>query len=178
MRAEAARVELGEGRLVWWCAHVLSGEVTVTETGSNDPDPRWLAASAWSSWGPAESWPSRGIDYWPRVWAARTLLYVWHDDVSRAVVKGLADSHWRVREMCAKVVALHEIGEGAEECARIVFTDAKPRVRIAALRALAVVGESEHSDSVIAAESASCDSVAGQARETLCVMGERLDRDL
>lgn len=177
-RAEAARAELGQWQLAHWCADVLAGRVTIVNADEGEPDPRWLAASAWVNWGPASSWAERGLDYWPRVWAARTLLHSWHDDASRDVVAGLADAHWRVREMCAKVVARYEIGEAGDACARIVATDANHRARIAALRALAVVGESEHADAVVSSLSDDDDSVARQARMTVNAMEERLDREL
>jgi len=48
--------------------------------------------------------------YWPRVWAARGLLYVWDDDATPAVVRATTDQAWRVREMAAKVIARHGLG--------------------------------------------------------------------
>jgi hypothetical protein len=49
--------------------------------------------------------PAQRNQYWPRVWGARALLYAWTDEAEGAVVAALADEHWRVREMAAKVVA-------------------------------------------------------------------------
>jgi len=40
--------------------------------------------------------------YWPRVWAARGLLYAWSDDAEPAIIRATADEAWRVREMAAK----------------------------------------------------------------------------
>lgn len=81
--------------------------------------------------------------YWPQVWAARALLYVWDPRAATAVVEALADPSWRVREMAAKVCVQREIGEAADHLVALA-TDPAPRVRAAAARALGVVGEGEH----------------------------------
>lgn len=176
-RAEAARLEIGAHVLVRWCGDVLAGRIHLeTSSVEEDPDPRWLAGRQWESWGPPRTWPERGLDYWPRVWAARTLLYVGDEGGQREIIRGLSDTQWRVREMCATVVARHEIGEAGDDCARIVETDAHSRVRIAALRALAVVGESEHAPAVI--ETLDDVEVGARARDTLRAMERRLDRPL
>ncbi|WP_244248136.1 HEAT repeat domain-containing protein [Rathayibacter sp. VKM Ac-2801] len=72
--------------------------------------------------------------YWPELWGARALLYVWDDDAADAVIAGLANSSWRVREMCARVCAERVLG-GQKKLARLT-TDAHPRVRAAGARAL------------------------------------------
>ncbi len=51
--------------------------------------------------------------HWPRVWAARGLLYVWEDRATPAIVRAAADEAWRVREMAAKVIARHQVDDGA-----------------------------------------------------------------
>jgi hypothetical protein len=76
--------------------------------------------------------------YWLRVWAARGLLWAWdrHDPRGvEAVRRGLSDPAWRVREMCAKVVARHAVGDLWEAVAALRH-DEIPRVRSAAHRAL------------------------------------------
>ena len=55
-----------------------------------------------------------GHSYWARAWAARALLYVWQDSATDAVVGALADEHWRVRELAAKVVRLRELADAVD----------------------------------------------------------------
>jgi hypothetical protein len=80
--------------------------------------------------------------YWPRVWAARGLLYVWEDRAAGAITAATLDEHWRVREMAAKVIARHQVGDALDAVARL-REDQVPRVRAAAARAVAriTVGE-------------------------------------
>lgn len=72
--------------------------------------------------------------YWPELWGARALLYVWDDEAADAVTAGLANASWRVREMCARVCAERVLG-GQKKLARLT-TDEYPRVRSAGARAL------------------------------------------
>lgn len=83
--------------------------------------------------------------YWLRVWPLRAMLYAWHPSGASIVVAGLADEHWRVREMAGKVAALRELGATAEACAALLG-DPVPRVRAVAARVIAVVGEAEHAE--------------------------------
>jgi hypothetical protein len=78
--------------------------------------------------------PEQRNQYWRRVWGARGLLYAWTDEAEGAVVAALADEHWRVREMAAKVVAKRGIG-GALDAVTALRGDPVPRVRAAAERA-------------------------------------------
>jgi len=78
--------------------------------------------------------PKRRNQYWRRVWGARGLLYAWTDEAEVAVVAALADEHWRVREMAAKVVAKRGIGAALDPVA-VLRSDPVPRVRAAAERA-------------------------------------------
>ena len=73
--------------------------------------------------------------YWPRVWAARGLLHRWDDRAAAAVIRATNDESWRVREMAAKVIARHTIGEGLDAVVRL-SDDPKPRVRTAAGKAV------------------------------------------
>jgi hypothetical protein len=82
--------------------------------------------------------PEQRNQYWRRVWGARGLLYVWADEAEGAVVAALADEHWRVREMAAKVVAKQGIGVALDPVAAL-RSDPVPRVRAAAERATVVL---------------------------------------
>lgn len=176
VRARAAAEALGPEALARWCAAVLSGAADPLQ--DSDPDPRWLAARAWTSWGDPSTWPDRGLDYWFRVWAARTLLHEWHPVGESAVRSGLADPHWRVREMCAKVVARQGLAAAADACARLADGDASVRVRIAALRGLATAGEHEHGAAVMRCLDDADRSVVAAAERTRTAMEARLDRRL
>ena len=76
--------------------------------------------------------------YWPEVWGARALLHVWDDSAASAVLDGVANQAWRVREMCLKVCAVRKLGDAAGLTHRL--TDENARVRAAAAHALAAVG--------------------------------------
>jgi HEAT repeat protein len=81
--------------------------------------------------------------YWPQVWGARGLRYVWVPDVAPTVVAGLSSEHWRVAEMCVKVAGQRELGEAGDGAARLVRHEL-PRVRESAVRALGGIGDTEH----------------------------------
>ncbi|HEX3590513.1 MAG TPA: HEAT repeat domain-containing protein [Pseudonocardiaceae bacterium] len=76
--------------------------------------------------------------YWPRVWAARGLLHAWDDTATAALIHATADESWRVREMAAKVVARHRIGDALDAVAAL-RDDPVARVRQAAVRAVEIV---------------------------------------
>src|ERR1700712_4575761 len=65
--------------------------------------------------------------YWPELWGARALLYVWDDSAAPSVIAALGNQSWRVREMCAKVCAARAIGT-PRDLARLT-TDQHARVR-------------------------------------------------
>ena len=115
--------------------------------------------------------------YWPRVWAARALRYVWTDAAVPAVLGALGDDAWRVREMAAKVVAAHQIGAAGDRVVPLL-SDPVPRVRAAAARALGTVGEAEHAPALRAAADDPEPAVWRQARAALRSASARLDRDL
>lgn len=78
--------------------------------------------------------------YWPRVWAARGLLHALQDGAGTqaavaAIIHAAGDEAWRVREMAAKVVAAHRIGDALDAMAAL-RGDPVPRVRSAAQRAV------------------------------------------
>jgi HEAT repeat protein len=82
--------------------------------------------------------PRQDQRYFLRVWAARALLYAWDDSARDAVIGALADEHWRVREMAAKVVAKRKLGDALPAVAGL-REDPVPRVRAAAARATVVL---------------------------------------
>lgn len=87
----------------------------------------------------SEAWLARPTSaYWLRVWGARGLLWAYAEPAETAVIDALSDSAWRVREMAAKVVARHLIGEAMPAVAELAH-DPVPRVRAAAARALALL---------------------------------------
>jgi HEAT repeat protein len=73
--------------------------------------------------------------YWLRVWAVRGLLWAWDDAALPELRDALADPSWRVREMAAKVVARHLVGDVVDLVAAL-GDDSVPRVRQAGARAV------------------------------------------
>lgn len=82
-----------------------------------------------------DGWNGGKTGYWPRVWAARGLLHAWDDAATDAIIHATRDDAWRVREMAAKVVARHRVGDALDAVA-VLRGDAVPRVRAAAGRAV------------------------------------------
>lgn len=158
-------------RTVGWCAELLTGSVTADQP--EDPAFTALGQGGYLQ----RILDGESPDYWIRVWAARGFLYVWDDSASAAVVAGLSDGHWRVREMCAKVCRRRGVGEGSDDLARLVV-DEVPRVRLAAILALAELGEAEHAVAVRHATNDAERKVAAAATAALEAMSERLERDL
>jgi HEAT repeat protein len=68
----------------------------------------------------------------------RALLCIWEDSAGTAVLAGLADEAWRVREMAAKVIARRQLGEALAGVAEL-RGDPVVRVRTAAARALTIL---------------------------------------
>ena len=80
--------------------------------------------------------------YWLRVWGARGLLWAWDDMAVDAIGEALDDPAWRVREMAAKVIAKHVVGEHFDAVAAL-REDPIPRVAAATTRAVTVLTERE-----------------------------------
>lgn len=95
--------------------------------GGGEVDPPLLQALGGSS--------ALSCDYWLRVWAMRGLLWAYSERAVPAVLAGLEDEAWRVREMSCKVVARHQLGEAVPRLA-VLQDDPVQRVRTAADRAL------------------------------------------
>lgn len=129
-------------------------------------------------WLPGDGVFDRAVwaDYWVRTWGARGLLHVWDDSATSAVVAGLGDEHWRPAEMCLKVAASHDVA-GAGDGAAALLGHELPRVRAQALRALAVVGDTEHVEPVRARLEDADEQVRRQAERALGRMTARLDVD-
>lgn len=114
-------------------------------------------------------------DSWPRVWGARGLLYVWHDDAAGAVLAGLRDEAWRVAEMCLKVSRVRELPAG-DDAVRLAGHELT-RVRAAAVRALGAAGDVEHVATVEDALDDEAEEVRTAAHRALGAMRTRLDLD-
>jgi HEAT repeat protein len=84
--------------------------------------------------------------YWPEVWGARALLYVWNETAVDAITAGLSNQAWRVREMSARVVGAHVV-DVAEQL-RPMLGDPVARVRSATARALAEVGGAADAEAI------------------------------
>jgi hypothetical protein len=113
-------------------------------------------------------------DYWLRTWGARGLLHVWDDSATDAVVRGLADEHWRPAEMCLKVAARNDVA-GTGDGAAALSDHELPRVRAQAMRALAVTGDSEHLAAVRDHLDDEDPGVRTQAARALAALERRLD---
>jgi|SRR5215469_2182370 len=85
-----------------------------------------------------DSGPKPAYLYWLRVWGARGLLHAYMDQAEQAVIEALADEHWRVREMAAKVISRYRIGAAFEAVAEL-RNDPVLRVRAAADRAVVLL---------------------------------------
>jgi hypothetical protein len=72
---------------------------------------------------------------WFRVWATRGLLWAWDGTSVDALRGALLDDAWRVREMAAKAVARHLVGDLLTDVANL-RQDPVARVRHAAERAV------------------------------------------
>jgi HEAT repeat protein len=80
--------------------------------------------------------------YWFRVWALRGLLWNWDNRATASVRAALSDEAWRVREMAAKVVARHCVGDALPIVVGL-RSDPVPRVRAAADRAVVRITQAQ-----------------------------------
>lgn len=162
----AARI--GRANFVAVCLDLLSGA----------PRERYveeLRALTGHSWNDRDLVFDREVwaDYWVRTWGARGLLHVWEDEATNAIVDGLADDHYRPAEMCLKVATRHEVAGTGDGAARLAVHEL-PRVRLQALRCLAVNGDVEHLAIVRSAAFDSDPNVRRQAKQALETLLERL----
>lgn len=113
------------------CVQLIEGQP------ADEGEPELLAALAGRGIGKyLDGRPHEDV-YWLRVWGMRGLLWALDgpdDEHARdAVLLGLDDEHWRVREMAAKVAARHRIGAALPVLAGL-RDDPVPRVAAAAQR--------------------------------------------
>ena len=160
---------LGAGPFVEVCTDLLGGADREHHLGALP----YLTGHSFADAAPARD-PRRWPDLWVRTWGARGLLHVWDDSATPAVVAGLGDEHWRPAEMCLKVVARHDVA-GAGDASAALLSHELARVRAQALRALAVVGDTEHVEQVRDLVEDSDEQVRGQAQRALTRMTARLD---
>lgn len=112
----------------------VDAEVALAFGNSSDPD--WFAKG---------KPPTHR--YWARVWATRAPRYIWDDAAAPSVIAALADEHWLIREMAAKLAAQRELPGAVAALARCC-SDGTPRVRAAAATALGSLGEGEYAQTV------------------------------
>jgi hypothetical protein len=126
-RVEAECRRRGTRAVVDGCARLICGDYT--DTG---------LITALAPEGAAKFFDGRPHDdtYWFRVWGARGLLWAWDGSATAALATACRDEAWRVREMAARVVARHLIGDLLSAVADL-RNDPVPRVRAAADRAVA-----------------------------------------
>jgi hypothetical protein len=125
--AECAR--RGRGAFVAGCVALLDGR-----PGDADDD-LILALGGEHGRSVLDGWNGGRTGYWPRVWAARGLLHAWDDAATDAITRATSDDAWRVRELAAKVIARHGVGDALDAVAAL-RGDEVPRVRAAAERAV------------------------------------------
>lgn len=92
---------------------------------------------------------TRDQPYWPRVWGARGLRYVWLEYARPGIIQGLQDPAWRVREMSAKAIRQHRV-RGCAEVLSERLGDESVRVRVATVQALGILGGQEHAHRISA----------------------------
>ncbi len=175
--ANVARLRelVGADAVAGWCADLLTGRVGYDDPGH--PTLEWLGGAATRYELQRGRLVERGTDYWPRVWAARGLLHSYLPAARAAVVDALRDPAWRVREMAAKVIGKWEV-DGAAEQLLVLAADPVARVRSAAVRALAVVGEAECIRVLRDARDDADPRVRADAERAVQLIRRRLDRPL
>lgn len=110
--------------------------------------------------------------YWPELWGARAPIHVWDKRATSAIVAGLGNEAWRVREMSAKVAAVRALALPEELAALLV--DDVARVRAASVRALAEIGGMEQAVAVKALLNDPDIDVRRRANEALSKFQDRL----
>jgi hypothetical protein len=174
----AAEDALGHDELIDWCIALLTGTANADRPA---PSLRWLAGAAAGSDSNRDYWARKELEHWPRVWASRALRYVCNQRAAVAVFGGLDDREWRVREHCCAIAGLRELADAADRLAELTREDreAKPRVRLAAVRALALVGDHEYAQAIRRAVNTDPDpKVSEAAEQALHTASQRLDRQI
>ena len=119
-------------------AAVVSGCIDLLQGHPGVDDALLLALAGPAAEGVLDGQAGGRAGYWPRVWAARGLLHAWDDRATAVIVQATADGAWRVREMAAKVIARHGVGDALPAVSRL-RTDPVQRVRAAAERAVVLL---------------------------------------
>jgi hypothetical protein len=120
---------------------VVAGCVRLVEGGDADDALVRVLAGRTAPWWFAHRGDQREdeqLRYWLRVWGARGLLWAWADSALPALRAATRDPAWRVRELAAKVVARHLVGDALDDVAAL-RDDPVQRVRVAATRAVATL---------------------------------------
>jgi hypothetical protein len=119
-------------------AAVVSGCIDLLQGHPGVDDALLLALAGPAAEGVLDGQAGGKAGYWPRVWAARGLLHAWDDRASAAIIQATTDDAWRVREMAAKVIARHRVGNAFTAVAGL-RSDPVHRVRAAAERAVVLL---------------------------------------
>jgi HEAT repeat protein len=160
---------VGRPRFVEVCVDLLGGAGRTAYVA----ELRYLTGHAWEPGDPVLD-DTVWKDYWVRTWGARGLLHCWSDAATDAVVAGLRDEHYRPAEMCLKVSAKHDVAGSGPGAVALTAHDL-PRVRAAAARALAVVGDTEHATVVAGLMNDPEEQVRAAAGRAYEQMARRLD---
>ena len=118
-------------------SEVVAGCVRLLDGGDTDDAFVRVLGGRTASWWFAHR-DDEDLRYWPRVWAARGLLWAWDDTALPALRTATRDPAWRVREMAAKIVARNLVGDALDDIAAL-RDDPVRRVRVAATRAVATL---------------------------------------
>jgi hypothetical protein len=140
-RVRILAAQIGEEAVAEWSARLING---AAYDDPACPSLAWLGGGHAARLMRRRGFEVRGQDYWPRVWGARALLYAWSSAAESAVLHGLHDPAWRVREMCAKIARRRGITE-AEPILDRLLDDPVARVRVAAEAALTESARSKES---------------------------------
>lgn len=128
-RIAAERDRHGTGRLIAGCIALLEGRPAEVS------DELIVVLGGEHGRNVLDGFDGGKAGYWPRVWAARVLLHAWDSAAATAITGATHDEAWRVREMAAKVIAAHRLGDAFDAVAAL-HADPVERVRAAAARAV------------------------------------------
>jgi hypothetical protein len=141
-----------------WCERLVLGEAVAGDRG--EPDVALLGGT--TGWAP----------FWSRVWGIRAYRYL--GATPRTVlVHALGDDAWRVREHALAIVRDEAAAELLPQ-ADAALDDPVARVRVAAMRAVAELGESEHAERIRRMDLV--DVPPDRVDRALARLSERLDR--
>ncbi|NIH71079.1 MULTISPECIES: HEAT repeat domain-containing protein [Auritidibacter] len=163
-RIHDAAETLGTNPLLDWVCRLLDGRARHGADG--DPDIAVLGGME-----AVEDWMGR-------VWAAQTLLELWHHTATTSVITALNDPAWQVRVIAVEVAGYRDLNEATDTLLDLL-DDPTPQVRSQAATALGEIISAENESALKALNSAvtSTDSVMADAAESaLNRVAERFDR--